>query len=138
MDKIQLDLNQTIQIKVDSYSECNNSGILMNTNESYRFEVNPPGQEWWDGKFLGSFTAEGRNTAWMYFAVPVVRMPSAKWFSLLGSIDDKRSTYFKIGTYKEDYTPPSNGELVCFTNDVRRFYEHNNTGIISLTITRIK
>lgn len=114
------------------------TGLLLKKDNLYRFEVLPPQQTWKDGKFLGEFTANGRTIPHLFLAYPFVRMPFVKWFALIGCINKKRATYFKIGIKLENYSPPEDGELICFANDALGFYRHNNSGEIKLTITRIK
>lgn len=117
------------------------TGIHLRKNAEYKFEAEPPEQTWRDGESLDPFTADGRMIILLALPQLFLRMPTVKWFALLGSIDEKRSTFFKIGTLRESYHPPQDGELVCFANDAwgckDYWYTHNNSGQITIRVTRI-
>ena len=116
------------------------TGIQLRKTATYKFEAEPRDQTWKDGDRLKAFTADGRMLPWMALPQLFLRMPTVKWFALIGSIDEKRSTFFKIGTLLEPYSPPQDGELVCFANDAWGFndfwYTHNNSGQITIRVTR--
>ncbi|MBI2185720.1 MAG: hypothetical protein HYU37_01205 [Acidobacteria bacterium] len=64
------------------------------------------------------------------------RVPTANWFALIGALDEDESTQFVIGpgTPAHGFTPPRDGELTCFANDLRSKYD-NNSGAIEITVT---
>ena len=64
------------------------------------------------------------------------RVPDAKWFALICTLDRRKTEYFVIGTGRV-YQPPDDGELVCFANDVCCMY-WNNWGSIRLRISRVE
>lgn len=133
----ELPLNVPVTRTVPADNPWYQTGLMLRKGAVYRFEVLPKEQTWIDAK-LAPFTADGRTMAHLFLLKPFFRMPMVKWFALLGSIGKDRSTYFRIGTFKDDFRPEKDGELVCFANDVLGFgrYE-NNSGSITLTITRI-
>ncbi len=135
---MELKLNKPQVIIVPAKAEWFKTEFMLKKDHVYKFEVLPNDQIWTDGRWLGDFTADGKASIIMGIFYPFARMPFKKWFSLLGCIDKKRSSYFKIGTRLENYGPEKDGELICFANDVLGFYEHNNKGEMKLTITRIK
>jgi hypothetical protein len=61
------------------------------------------------------------------------RMRQAKWFALVGAIDEAEATQFVIGS-QAVYVPPRSGELTCFANDWMSKYG-NNRGAVVLTVT---
>ncbi len=132
-----LDLNTPVTTSVICIEEWNHTGILLKSDSIYKLEVIPADQVWYDGHKLPPFTADGKMLPYLALWYPFIRMPFVKWFALLGCIDKKRSTYFKIGTVCDNYSPEIDGELICFANDARRFYKHNNEGQMELTVTKI-
>ena len=133
---IELQLNETKEVTVQANDPWYKSNVKLYKEQSYSFEVMPRGQTWLDGKLLKPFTANGRLVPHLLGLYPFIRMPTIKWFALLGCIDSKRSTYFKIGENLEYYSPPIDGELICFANDALRHYE-NNEGQITFKIKRL-
>jgi len=61
------------------------------------------------------------------------RAPSEDWFVLMGAIDCDPSTIFRIGTCAV-VTPPRDGQLTCFANDVPGMY-WNNRGAVHLIVS---
>ena len=60
------------------------------------------------------------------------RVPKARWFALVGALDEDESTQFVIGS-RMVYTPVRSGELTCFANDWRSKYD-NNSGTLTLSV----
>jgi hypothetical protein len=125
-------------VRVYAEKEWNHTQMQLVKGGIYRFAVTPPDQEWRYGNILPPFDAEGRNIGHLMAAVPFLRMPSAKWFALVGCIGKKRRTFFKIGKLLDLFVAPGTGELVCFANDVWQFHRDNNQGYIDLTVTRLR
>ena len=63
------------------------------------------------------------------------RVPTAKWFALIGALDRRKDTEFHIGS-KAVYAPTETGQLTCFANDLVGFYG-NNHGDITLSVTEL-
>ena len=136
---MELELSIPVKFTVPAKDPAYKTGIRLKKGAVYRLEVLPHQQTWTDDT-LKPFTADGRVLPIYFLMKPFFRMPFVKWFALLGSIDDERSTYFKIGTLNPDYRPGKDGELVCFANDawIRNYhYYENNDGSLEVTITRI-
>lgn len=134
----EIELNESVKIIVPAIDPWFGTGLFLTKNSTYQFEVRPSNQTWSDGKCLGKFTAEGKVLPFLLLLYPFIRMPLVKWFALLGCINKKRCSYFKIGVYLSVYSPPEDGELFCFANDALGFYKHNNKGQMELYITKIK
>jgi hypothetical protein len=136
----ELELNIPEHFTVPSINPWFETGILLRATQTYRIEVMGK-QTWKDGDFLGDIPPDGIFHWYLLGMHPSIRMPSAKWFALLGSIGKKRP-YFKIGTLKENFAPEEDGQLMCFANDSLwlwgHFYKHNNTESLNVTITRTK
>jgi hypothetical protein len=138
----ELKINIPVKKVIPAIEPWFGTGFYLTKGSTYKFEVIPKTQTWKDGKLLNPFTADGRMLPHLIGLYPFIRMPFVKWFALLGCINKNRKTYFKIGTQLNEYTPPEDGELTCFSNDALGFndyfYKHNNEGEIELTITKIK
>jgi len=69
-------------------------------------------------------------------------MPEAKWFSVIGQIDDLEDTQFDIGELIENrenrslYEATATGVLHCFANDISFMY-WNNRGAINLRVEEL-
>lgn len=61
------------------------------------------------------------------------RMRGARYFALIGAIDQRDATQFVIGR-RYNGSPPADGELTCFANDLWLMYR-NNSGAVQLTVT---
>ncbi|MBC7863812.1 MAG: hypothetical protein IAF38_12630 [Bacteroidia bacterium] len=136
----ELELNESVTVTVPAINPWFGTGLLLKKDRVYKLEVIPDTQTWSDGPKLPLFTADGKTLLYLSVMYLFIRMPSVKWFALLGCIDRKRSTYFKIGTYKE-YKAEEDGELTCFANDALglkdHWYKHNNEGVMVMKVTRI-
>jgi hypothetical protein len=132
-----LQINESIEVTVQANDPWYKSNVMLYKEQSYSFVVVPDRQTWIDGKWLKPFTADGRLVLHLLGLYPFIRMPRFKWFALLGYIDSKRSTYFKIGENLPHYSPSIDGKLICFANDALKHYENNN-GQIKFIIRRNK
>lgn len=63
------------------------------------------------------------------------RVPSERWFALIGSIDADDARAFPIGAGRE-WVAPDAGVLTCFANDVPWAYL-NNRGTVDLSVLRV-
>lgn len=66
---------------------------------------------------------------------PLRRVRSAKWFVLIGTIDQDMDTAFLIGRTSR-HTMEKTGTLTCFANDVGFMY-CNNSGAVTLSVTAV-
>lgn len=136
-------LNIPVEFKCEAINPAYATGIYLRKDHVYTFRV-PKEQVWHDGPYLRDIPPDG-NTRWWYFWLygmhSSLRMPFERWFCLLGSIKGGKP-YFKIGSFKENYSPPRDGELICFANDSLWgsgiHYSKNNEGVLTGTVTRIK
>lgn len=116
---------------------ANYTGIDLEKGSVYDFEVFPPEQTWRDGWLLRPFTADGRPISYLGLADNILKFGEANWFSLIGSVDNSKPSFFFIGTKLSSYMPSESGELVTFANDVPGFYRWNNKGSMSCIVKRI-
>jgi len=136
--KRELQIDETAVVSIYAAMEWNHTLLGLVKGGIYRFTVMPLNQEWESGSALLPIDADGRNLKYLLAAAPFLRMPSAKWFSLVGSIERKRRHYFKIGKGLDLFVAPATGELVCFANDLRILKRDNNQGHIDLMVTRLR
>jgi len=134
----ELSVGEKDTVVICSKDPRNRTGILLKKEGVYSFEVSPRNQHWKDA-WLPAFNANGRISPHFTFVHLWKRKVNAKWFALIGSINDKKPTYFKIGKKKENYVPGVDGELVCFANDVKNEKRYdNNKGSLTLIVTRTR
>lgn len=127
---MNLKINESIKIKIYAKSKWNSTLIEISENEEYEF--NAIGN--WKDLFITT-DADGFTCLYMQLFNSVKRAKRHKWFSLIGSLNQKKDSYFLIG--KHNIVSFKNcGNLYCFANDVNRFY-WNNFGYLTLHIKRI-
>ena len=93
--------------------------------------------KWTD--FIPTTTASGYSAFYLKCFEKWRRLPDAKWFSIIGQIDDQRETRFDIGILlekNEPYLSTAPGVLQCFANDLSFMY-WNNWGAIELGVEEI-
>ena len=115
----------------------NSSGLKLVAGGQYRFEVTNVSD--WRDFFIKSTPGEGHLKFRWLFNIPPIRwlrqFKGSDWFTLIGSIDKKKDSFFFIGN-RLDYVPDLTGELFTFANDAPWFY-WNNHGRLRLTVTRL-
>jgi hypothetical protein len=111
----------------------NDTGIRLISGQEYHFTAVG---RWID--FYISCDADGfRSPNPLFFPwEPLRRMPHEQWFTLIGAIDRKPETQFRIGR-ERTMIAPATGTLSCFANDVGLAY-WNNFGSLELTVRRTR
>jgi hypothetical protein len=119
-------------VTIDSIQVWNNTGITLLAGQKYHFQATG---QWTDWK--NTCDADGYQSPNFFLKLceSLRRMPQAPWFSLIGSIDKDKNSFFLIGKDK-NITAPKTGQLYCFANDAIIAYG-NNRGSIQLTVTQI-
>jgi hypothetical protein len=129
---IKLTPGQRMTVTIEAKLFNNRTKVWFESGAVYDFKAtgmwfdagHPAGPDGYsDGTFL-------QNLAWW-----ARRSPDHNWFALLGVAGPGQAP-FLIGTHATCLARQS-GELLCFANDVAGFY-WNNTGAVTLTITRIR
>jgi hypothetical protein len=116
---------------IEAKQEWNSTSYQLIAGQKYRFYT---GGKWVD--WFISTAATGYSSCLLKPFEGMRRLPSAKWFSVIGAIDRQESTLFDIGKLietQELYTAPKDGELCCFANDLSCAYK-NNRGSIELIV----
>ncbi len=136
-------LNIPTEFKCEAINPWYPTGVFLRKDHVYTFNV-PKKQVWHDGPHLRDIPPDGNPKwwyVWLYGMHISLRMPFERWFCLLGCIG-KNKPYFRIGSLREEFSPPADGELICFANDSLwqkgKHYSKNNEGVITGTITRVK
>lgn len=131
-------IGETLETVISSKDFWNNTKIQLDQNCTYTIFADPKDQKWTDGKvFKQVCTAEGFSHPLLDLFSFLKRYRKAKWFCLIGCINEHPKTFFKIGVLNENYTPKKSGILYCFANDAKKFYK-NNSGSITIKIKRIE
>ena len=94
--------------------------------------------KWYDAKIECSAT--GYRCEKLKYFEWMRTMPAANWFSLIGRIDNKKSTQFDIGSLvdrDEVFCATATGTLYCFANDVWFMY-WNNKGCVDLDMHSVE
>lgn len=118
--------------QIEARKKWNPTPFRVEQGKQYRFAAQG---KWNDASHECSatgYTADSlRRWEWLR------RMQEAKWFSLIGQIDNRRETRFDIGHLIETnsvYVAKATGTLYCFANDVWFMY-WNNKGAIDVTMS---
>jgi hypothetical protein len=120
-------------IKANRWS--NTTNIRLEEGESYRFYSSGM---WTDGG-TPPCTAAGYSSPKLERWERLRREPQAKWFSIIGRVENRKETQFDIGNLLErraSYKAVTSGVLYCFANDVWFMY-WNNSGAVDLQIEKL-
>ena len=125
------------EVDIDSQVRWVRTGITLRAGRTYRLTA---GGTWKDkAKSCGpdgyaSREYPDRATRWFLRCFWWTRRKRrAPWLALIGALDSDRRTRFVIGT-AATFTPPTDGELLCFANDACTAYG-NNRGSVRLTVS---
>lgn len=121
-------MKQTLQIP--SKITWVSTNIVVSAGDYLRFTA---AGQWVDAKIETG--PEGYDNIWMSPFTWMRRVPEARWFELVGCLDKRLNTAFRIGAGTTRIFPEG-GRLFCFANDARGFYG-NNHGEVTLTIERL-
>jgi len=119
-------------MQVYASQKWNNIQVQVSAGETYRFEAKG---EWIDWHKKCSPEGYDSSNFILRSAEKLRRVPTAKWFALIGVVNQELGTAFVIGN-GVTRTFNQNGTLCCFANDVSCMY-WNNKGSVELIITRI-
>jgi len=108
--------------------------VFLERDALYRFEVLGAPVDWIDGDIRDTNGADGYEHPALTPFKHLSRLPSARWFQLVGAID--RTELFPMGRVVE-HRPRQDGEFGCFANDAP-FKYGNNRGRLSLSIQRLE
>lgn len=127
-------VNINEQITFTAHARClwNDSGIDLIPDAVYEISA--------QGKWLYFFVLTGPAgySGYLYQRrlTQSLRLPSANWFALCGTIVKNDKTTFAIGTSLR-LIPESGGLLYCFVNDLHGWY-WNNFLSVSVSVMKIE
>lgn len=126
-----MEIGQTAQMTIFANAPWNDTGVDLEQGAVYQLTAEG---EWFDAWVKSD--ADGYDSkGWpqQHFE-SALRLPTARWFCLVGAIERELDAAFQIGCSRA-VAAPSSGRLFCFANDVPGFY-FNNFGSLRLTIRR--
>ena len=132
----KLDINEKVTVLIPANGDPFGSGIFLETGSTYTITVKNKSLVWYDGYAQKPHDAEGKNHPLLLLFQWLMLMPSAKYFSLIGSINYSRHSFFKIG-YGKTYTPPCSGEFICFPNKLHLLNKASTKGHQELIIEKV-
>ena len=124
-------IGESITGSIHAGKRWNHTGVRVSPGERYSLAANGG---WVDWHTVTNPNGYASPNLLLRIAEGLRRMPSARWFRLVGSIGKQRSSFFGIGEICT-FEPTIRGELLCFANDVVWMY-FNNSGAVNLRITR--
>ena len=128
-----LAINESVTITVKASKKLGGHPLIVVTKgQEYRFDVHTD-QKWYD-MGIPSGPAGYKNYLLLIWSK---RVPSAKCFTLCGSIGKDEKNHFPIGKGLKNYTCKVDGTLYFFANDNKYFY-WNNWGSIKVEVTRLR
>jgi hypothetical protein len=116
-----------IMAKIDSKAKWNETGINLVAGRRYRYQATGFWKDWYI-----ECDANGYSSSLLSLVGWMKRIPSAKWFQLIGVVNKDASHIIKLGT-DGIFTAPASGHLWVFANDAEFAYG-NNSGVVELYI----
>jgi len=126
----------TWKISVDAKLMWNATSVILVKGSAYRLRVLRYSD--WRDAGIQATPGTGWEGAWKalgWLARFKARYRGAPMYSLVGSIEKDRDSFFRIDETKE-YVAAADGELLLFANDWERHYE-NNHGSLQLEVIRV-
>ena len=139
----QLGTGEALRLTINANQARNETGLILKTNEIYTIRYITKNE--WRDKNIEVEKAEGFEFSkgllglprfwWIKWRRPY---PEGRWFQVLGRIDRNHEVFPVLDSIDASqpfpFTPPKNGELVLFVNDV--IYS-NNHGVMVIEISRL-
>jgi hypothetical protein len=121
--------------KIFAKTRWNDTKVDLIKGSQYKYEATGKWIDWFiecDADGFPPFLNSLMDTFWRNQK----RKPSAKWFQLVGAINQNQSYTVELGT-KGTFIAPENGRLWVYANDVASAY-CNNRGYVELEIWPIQ
>ena len=129
-----VDVGDTVTVRIRARAYWNDTGVFMRVGDGYRLRAEGS----WRDMFITA-GPDGYDTPWygiaQRLATRLRRVPTARWFALIGAIRGAEQSPFVIAA-KTQAVISASGTLMCFANDVPGFY-WNNCGAVALSIERL-
>lgn len=141
-----LSIGSSQTIYVYANQKYNRSQVLLEAEAEYFFTIEK-GQIWFDASIDCDENGWDRSTQdlglkeiFIKLSEGKRRLPDANWFELIGAVGKNDDHLFRATTFTSIgnlYTPPVEGELFLFANDMNDRYG-NNRGRLKVIVTRQK
>jgi hypothetical protein len=118
-----------MNVRINSRARWVDTGVMLVASTPYRLATTG---RWKDANIETDAAGYESANIFQRLTERWRRMPGARWFALIGAIDQRPETQFLIGKGCL-YEATVNGRLTCFANDLPRFY-FNNSGSVLLTV----
>jgi len=126
-----MEIGQTAQMTIFANAPWNDTGVDLEQGALYQLTAEG---EWFDALIKSDADGYDSNIWLQQRFESALRLPTARWFCLVGAIGRELDAAFQIGCSRV-VAAPSSGRLFCFANDVPGFY-FNNFGSLQLAIRR--
>jgi len=127
-----VNIHEEARTSIRARARWNQTSIMLTAGETYELVASGC---WTDLVIPHGPGGDPSNSWYMRLFERWRRVPTADWFSLIGTINTDMETAFVIGG-RCLHSPRRTGQLMCFANDVPGFY-WNNFGEIHLRVTRV-
>ena len=116
--------------RIESREKWNRSGVRVVAGLTYRYQAAGHWKDW----YL-ECDADGYSNVFMGLVGWTKRVPGAKWFQLIGVVDQDMRYVLRLGR-EGTFTAPASGELWAFANDAGIAY-WNNSGAVELQVQEV-
>ncbi len=114
-------------VKIESREKWNDTGIDLIEGCRYTYTATGLWKDW-----IIECDADGYSCLLMDLISTIKRRPFAKWFQLIGVVNQNMSDSIELGT-NGNFIAPANGRLWAFANDADFAYG-NNSGYVELEV----
>jgi hypothetical protein len=161
---VDLPFGNTASFQVDLKQKCNPSGIMLEANRHYRFNVTPlnpladamikclPPDYSCSAPNSVPLTPDGykadqlpwylRFILWLGESSRPYDGEGANWLQLVGTVGYSNVEFFPITWYTSEskqFIAKENGELFALANDYPWFWRYcNNEGVVKVSVTKVK
>lgn len=129
---MKLSLGESHRVRIPADERWVNTDIEFDASEMYVLKAEGHWRDLFTKCDAGGYTS---RVPWMVLMEKKRRAPEARWFELIGAVDNNSTTYFRIGVGCE-FSPDRKGRLFCFANDLGGMY-WNNCGGVWLSVKRV-
>jgi len=129
---MKLSPGESHRVRIPANKKWVNTDIDFAAGETYALKTEGEWRDLFTKCDAGGYTS---CLPWMVMMEKKRRVPEARWFELIGAIDNDSASCFRIGVRRE-FTPERAGRLFCFANDLMGMY-WNNFGGVWLSVERL-
>ena len=130
---MSLSIGESQTVRIEARNPQNHTGLRLDAGQRVRFTATGI---WEDNGMPSGPDGNPNPPGYFRLAAWIRPLRHNRWFVLGGDVGGEK---FAIGSGIER-TIGRSGELICFANDVRfitRFFYGNNSGHVTLTVSRL-